>query len=253
MSKQVYFFSTCLVEHLFPKVGMDCVALLELAQFEVVLPEYQSCCGQPAYNSGADLEAKKVAMKTIDLLSKLNIPVIVPSASCADMLASHYPKMFATDKIYKAKAKALAERCHEAISFILPHLPEPLPASKEPTGNSQTHRLHVSCSARRGMDCGAAWQQAATRAKGNIEEPEYAQECCGFGGTFSVKAPEVSSAMADDKVKKLGANGIEQFVSGDCGCLMHLNGYSEKQGFELRGEHLATTLARSYGVSHGSH
>lgn len=250
MSKQVYFFSTCLVEHLFPKVGMDCVALLELAQFEVVLPEYQSCCGQPAYNSGADLEAKKVAKKTIDLLSKLDIPIIVPSASCADMLISYYPKMFASDTIYQEKAKALAERCHEAIRFILPHLPEPLSASKDPSDNSQTQRLHVSCSARRGMDCSAAWQQAATLVNGSAEEPEYAQECCGFGGTFSVKAPEVSSAMADDKVKKLSANNVRRFISGDCGCLMHLNGYSEKQGLNLKGEHLATALARAHGVSY---
>lgn len=251
MSKQVYFFSTCLVEHLFPKVGVDCVALLELAQFEVILPEYQSCCGQPAYNSGADVEAKKVARRTIDLLSNFNIPVIVPSASCADMLISHYPKMFASDKVYQAKSKALAERCHEAISFILPHLPEALSTTENSKHSSQTQRLHISCSARRAINCSAAWHQAATRATDCSEEPEYAQECCGFGGTFSVKAPEVSSAMADDKVKKLGANDVEHFVSGDCGCLMHLNGYCEKQGLELRGEHLATTLARSYGVGYG--
>ncbi|KZZ79720.1 hypothetical protein A3767_10950 [Oleiphilus sp. HI0133] len=248
MSKQVYFFSTCLVEHLFPKVGMDCVALLELAGFEVVLPEYQSCCGQPAYNSGANLEAKNVATKTIDLLSKLDIPVIVPSASCADMLVSHYPRIFASDKTYKKKAQDLAARCHEAIRFVLPHLPElPPPAEESKTPNQ---RLHISCSARRAVDSAAAWQQAATYLSMSAEEPEYAQECCGFGGTFSVKAPEVSSAMADDKVNHLSANGVRQFVSGDCGCLMHLNGYSEKQEIKLKGSHLATALAQSYGVSY---
>lgn len=248
MSKQVYFFSTCLVEHLYPQVGMDCVALLELAQFDVVLPKYQSCCGQPAYNSGADLEAKNVARKTIDLLSARDIPVIVPSASCADMLIDHYPKMFASDSEYCNKAESLSKRCNEAISFVLPYLPA---RTAEPTAclaDNRKQHLHISCSARRGVKCGEAWLDAARRTIISTQEPEYPQECCGFGGTFSVKAPEVSSAMADDKVKNLSASNVSKFVSGDCGCLMHLNGYSEKQGIKLEGEHLATQLARSYGI-----
>lgn len=246
MSQEVYFFSTCLVEHLYPNVGIDCVSLLELADFKVILPKYQSCCGQPAYNSGATLEAKSVARKTIDLLSEREIPVIVPSASCADMLITHYPKIFNADPAYKRKAEALSRRCYEAISFMLPHLPEP----SEDATVSEKHRVHISCSARRGVDCSKAWLDASARSSHCAEEPDYAQECCGFGGTFAVKAPEVSSAMASDKVKSLSKGDITRFVSGDCGCLMHLNGYSEKQGIHLRGEHLATQLARAYGVSY---
>jgi L-lactate dehydrogenase complex protein LldE len=249
MSQRVYLFSTCLVEHLYPQVGMDCVALIELAGFEVVLPKYQSCCGQPAFNSGAKGEAKIVARKTIELLSEFDIPVLVPSASCADMLIRHYPEMFRSDQNYHQKALALAKRCHEAITFLLPHLPAKPASEQSPDADKSEHRLHISCSAQRALKCNTAWLEASRLIKDSAGEPAYGHECCGFGGTFSVKAPEISSAMAQDKIKHLSAGQIDQFVSGDCGCLMHLNGYSEKHGIKLRGEHICNALARTYGVS----
>ena len=249
MNQKVYLFSTCLVEHLYPQVGMDCVALIELAGFEVVLPRYQSCCGQPGFNSGAEAEAKIVAKKTIDLLSELDIPVLIPSASCADMLIQHYPEMFRSDESYHSKSLALAKRCHEAISFLLPHLPKDLPYSKSPKEGKLKHRVHISCSARRAINCRSEWLEASSLIGNCVGEPKYGQECCGFGGTFSVKAPEVSSAMAQDKVQHLSADQVQEFVTGDCGCLMHLNGFSDKQGLKLKGEHLCTELARAYGIS----
>lgn len=249
MNQKVYLFSTCLVEHLYPQVGMDCVALIELAGFEIVLPKYQSCCGQPGFNSGADAEAKIVAKKTIDLLSEHDIPVLIPSASCADMLIRHYPEMFRSDKCYYEKSLALAKRCHEAISFLLPYLPKDPPYSQSTVDENFKHRVHISCSARRAINCDSAWLEASRLIGSCAGEPKYEQECCGFGGTFSVKAPEVSSAMAQDKIQHLRAEQINKFVTGDCGCLMHLNGFSDKQGIKLKGEHLCTELARAYGVS----
>lgn len=243
MTKSVYFFSTCLIEHLFPKVGLDSVALLRHFEFNVVLPDYPTCCAQPAYNSGAMTDARDVARKTIDALSVENLPVIIPSASCADMIQHHYPAIFANDPAYAKKALTLAKRSHELIEFLSPHLAKTTESSEQMMG------LHVSCSARRGTLSKDAWVDAATQLSENASEPMYAPECCGFGGTFSVKAPEISSQMAKDKLCELSKCG-DTFVSGDCGCLMHLNGYSEKHKLPVKGVHLASRLAEHYGISH---
>jgi len=242
LANHVYFFSTCLVEHLFPKVGLDGVALLERFNFDVVLPSYPTCCAQPAYNSGATEQARTVAKNTIDILSEQNLPVIVPSASCADMLQHHYPILFADDPHYSDKAHNLAQRCHELVQFLSPHL------NNISTDQSNALGIHISCSARRGTLSTSSWNQAAQQLSTQVCEPAYAQECCGFGGTFAVKAPEISSKMAHDKLQQLSTCGAH-FVTGDCGCLMHLNTYAEKHGLKIRGEHLISALAEHYGIN----
>ncbi len=256
MKGTVTFFSTCLVEHVYPDAGIDSVALLELCGYQVQLPAYQSCCAQPAYNSGAFNDAVAVAKTTIDLLSDNNNPVIVPSAACADMIINHYPSLLSDNERFKAKALALSDRCFELIGFISDDLPsiekQRFDALRhEPVSPASSKiMLHNSCSARRGTKTSSTWRSSLEKSGINVCEPNYAEECCGFGGTFAVKSPEISSVMADDKCKHLG-DSHNHFSSGDCGCLMHLNGYAEKQGLLIRGEHIATTLARQYGIACG--
>lgn len=242
----VYLFGTCLIDVFYPQAGLDALALLELCGFTVTYPLRQSCCGQPAFNSGFAADARKVAEATIDLFSEQNWPLIVPSASCAGMIKIHYPRLFEPGSRYHHKALALAARTRELISFIRPHLPyqQQLPITAE------TAALHLSCCALREMDCADDWRHCLSQIN-NIEYclPEDSEECCGFGGTFSVKSPDVSIAMTADKSAHLKASGAERIVSGDCGCLMNLEGYLRKQGDTLPVEHLASTLARHFGVS----
>lgn len=246
MSKQVLFFSTCIVEHLYPNIGMDALAVLKHFGYQVQLPEYQSCCGQPAYNSGAKTEALSVARATIDTLANSSVPIVVPSASCADMLIHHYPKLFANTD-YQEKAERLARSTFELISFLssdIQSLPSNTEKGLEPTA------LHISCSARRALNCAEHWQRASEHSSNSTDEPRYAEECCGFGGTFAVKAPEISSVMARDKCEQLMNTGAQSFLTGDCGCMMHLNGYAKKQAYKLQGEHLITRVAKQLGLAY---
>jgi L-lactate dehydrogenase complex protein LldE len=244
--KRVYFFSTCLIEHLYPDVGMDAVALLELCGYRCEVPSQQTCCGQPGYNSGATEASLAVAEHTLNVFSQEPLPIIVPSASCADMIKNHYPKLFRDGSPLHQQAIALASRCFEFIDFVVDKLPKPLPNDA-----SRSAMLHISCSARRGTKTYESWQQALDKAfDAPTIEPIDAFECCGFGGTFSLKSPAISTVMAEDKCQGLMANGNDTFYSGDCGCLMHLNSYAEKQALPIKGKHIITTLAERLGVAH---
>lgn len=237
---KVYFFSTCLIEHIHPQVGLDAIDLLQFCNVEVEVPKYQSCCAQPAYNSGDEMAAKRVARETVKLLCEEDWPVIIPSASCADMLIHHIPKLLSDDKELCNKAHSLSERCVEFVDFIVDHLPS-LPSK------NQAKTLHLSCSSLRGTGSAESWKRALEKAGFSVQLPAYSSECCGFGGTFSVKAPEISSAMGEDKCRNLLETGSNEFYSGDLGCLMHLNGLSEKNGGSLKGWHLASILRAQYG------
>jgi len=138
-------------------------------------------------------------------------------------------------------AKNLSERCFELIQFISPFLPSM-------SDEKESIALHVSCSARRGIKSEESWVTSLQNSGHVVEQPNYQNECCGFGGTFSVKAPEISSVMAEDKCKSLMALS-PTFTSGDCGCLMHLNGYADKNKLVLKGKHIVSILAERYGVS----
>jgi len=242
---RVFFFSTCLVEHIYPDVGMDAVALLELCGYRCEVPPQQTCCGQPGYNSGATEASRAVAEHTLNVFSQEPLPIIVPSASCADMIKNHYPKLFLEGSPRHQQAIDLASRCFEFIDFIADKLP-----TSPPRDEPKNAMLHISCSARRGTKTYERWQQSLEYAFGAPAiEPEDAFECCGFGGTFSLKSPAISTVMAEDKCRGLMANGNETFYSGDCGCLMHLNSYAEKQALPIRGKHIITTLAERLGVA----
>lgn len=242
---RVYFFSTCLIEHIYPDIGFDAMSVLGLCGYDCAVPLQQTCCGQPAYNSGSINDSRAVAEHTLNIFSEEPLPLIVPSASCADMIKNQYPKLFPYGSLQHEQALDLASRCFEFIDFIAKKLPEP----SHELAPKQT-MLHVSCSARRGIKVQKSWQLALERAFSlQSSEPEDEQECCGFGGTFSVKSPDISTVMAKDKCDALMAKGDQTFYSGDSGCLMHLNGFAEKQGMQINGKHIISALAARYGVA----
>ena len=243
----VYFFATCVVDQFFPGAGLDAIQLLELQGIRVHFPEEQTCCGQPAYTSGFPDEARKVAAHQLTLFPE-NWPVVVPSGSCAGMMKHHYPTLFAADPVRKAQAEALSARIYEFTDFLV----NVLGYQPDDKGSDCTVVLHTSCSARREMGVHLTGRQLLGGMKGvKVAQQDHESECCGFGGTFSIKQPEISGAMVEDKVKSLKATGAERVISADCGCLMNILGHAawkDKQAGlskpSLPGEHIASFLLR---------
>ncbi len=233
--KTVYYFGTCLVDMSFPQAGMAGMHLLRRAGVEVVFPQEQSCCGQPAYNSGFLEEAKAVARAQIKAFSRADWPIVVPSGSCAGMMRHHYPEMFANDPEY-FDVRKFSERVFELGDF----LHNALHVQYKDKGKPVKVTWHSSCHAMREMGATAA-AKALIGQLSNVElvEIEREYECCGFGGTFSIKQPEISAAMVADKVEDIRATGASAILSGDCGCLMNIGGAMEHKGVPVTPRHLA--------------
>jgi L-lactate dehydrogenase complex protein LldE len=211
--------------------------LLRHAGMRVRYPQGQTCCGQPAYNAGFRDEARRVARLQLDVLAG-EAPVVVPSASCAGMLREHYPRLFAQTPD-AARAAQLAGRVVELCDL----LDQVLDKALEDRGPPLTVALHHSCSARREMGVApAAARLLARLAQVTVVEPDHAHECCGFGGTFAVKEPAISAAMAADKARAVAATGADLLLSQDAGCLLNLGGTAEKAGLGLRVQHIAEFL-----------
>lgn len=236
----VYLMGTCLVDSFYSDAGMDAIQLLKALGVEVIFPQDQSCCGQPAYNSGYDAEARAVARLQLKAFSA-DIPVVVMMGSCAAQLHKHYPDLFAGEP-EEAEAIALAQRTYEFSEFLISVLGVNAETFKNAELNGQTNKsssgstdsitrvaLHTSCSSRRSMQV-AEQHKALVQALPNVElvEPERVTECCGFGGTFAVKQPDISAAMAHDKALAMAATGADLITSADCGCMMNIGGTLEK-------------------------
>ncbi len=232
-----YFFGTCLIDTIFPQAGIAAIRLLRKYGVEVIFPPAQSCCGQPAYNAGFPDESRAVARKQIRLFPK-PLPIIVPSGSCAGMMKYHYPALFAG----RAEAPAIAafsDRIVEMGEFLHRELDIQL----NDTGPPMTVTWHSSCHALREMDVVEDAKALLAQLENvTIVSLNRENECCGFGGTFSVKQPEISAAMVTDKVDDILQTGAEAVISGDCGCLMNINGAMDKRGLNLPGIHLAQFL-----------
>jgi len=239
----VYLFGTCLVDLFDPDAGISTVALLEREGIRVHFPSRQTCCGQPAYTSGYPDEARKVARLQLGLFPN-DWPIVVPSGSCAGMMHHHYPTLFAGDAEWLPKARAVASRVYELTEFLL-HVCK---TRLEDRGDTAKTVLHTSCSGRREMDTHLSSRALLGQLKGvEVVMQSHESECCGFGGTFAVRHPDISAAMASDKVDALIETGASKLVSADCGCLSNLNGTLEKRGAPLRGEHIATFLWKRTG------
>lgn len=256
---EVYLFATCLVDLFVPQAGLDAVRLLEREGLTVHFPRGQSCCGQPAYSSGNPEQARAVARAQLDLFAQ-PWPIVVPSGSCAGMMRHHWPRLFEDDAVAGPKARALAERVFELSEFLLRVLKVRFPAAATPASGSgsgsvrpETVVLHTSCAARREMGTRVHGVELIDALPGvNRLEHERESECCGFGGTFSLKHPDISGAMVQDKVRSACATGCDTLVSADCGCLLNIGHAARRQALGLKVEHMATFLWRRLGSGDGS-
>lgn len=241
MSKlRVALFVTCLGDQFFPQVGECVVEVLHRVGVEVTFNPAQTCCGQPAFNTGFRDEAREVASRVLDMFDNTDY-VVAPSGSCSSMVRVFYPELFEHDPARLAKAEKLREHFFEFSEFLVKVL------KVEDVGASFPHRVtyHDSCHLLRELHIDEE-PRKLIRAVCGVELVEMQDDklCCGFGGTFSVKFPEVSVPMGEDKVKAAAGTGAEYLVANDSGCLMHLAGIIHRQGLPIKTMHLAELLAK---------
>ncbi|MDX1431399.1 MAG: (Fe-S)-binding protein [Gammaproteobacteria bacterium] len=240
---RVGLFVTCLVDLMRPSVGFAAVKLLEQAGCIVEVPELQTCCGQPAYNSGDFADTEQIARQVIAAFEHCDY-LVAPSGSCVGMIREHYPRLFATDVGLRNRAEALAARSFELTSFLHDVLGiESLNASHR---GSVTY--HDSCSGLRELDVHAQ-PRALLGHVGGLELREMADSnvCCGFGGTFCVKYPKISEHLVSNKVGCIVDTGADALLGGDLGCLLNIAGRLKREGRATRVYHVAEVLA---GMTH---
>jgi L-lactate dehydrogenase complex protein LldE len=233
----VYFYATCLVDLFFPDAGMAGIELLQAAGVRVIFPEGQTCCGQPAFNCGYWEEALAVARGQLALFPR-DLPLILPSGSCAGMIRQHWPELF-HGQPDEAAATALAGRVFELTQFLVDELDLQL----EDLGEPVKVTVHTSCHALREQGVADQPKRLLGQLK-NVEVVELAREreCCGFGGTFAVRQEGLSAAMACDKAADGEATGAALMLSTDGGCLMNIGGTLGKRGSALGTAHIAQFL-----------
>jgi L-lactate dehydrogenase complex protein LldE len=241
---RVALFVTCLVDLYRPAVGFAAIRLLEEAGCEVIVPAAQTCCGQPAFNSGDRRSAQEIARQVIDSFSPYD-HVVAPSGSCGGMMVHHYPSLFSdTDPLYRGKAEALAAKTHELISFLTDV--RGMERVKAKYDGAITY--HDSCAGLRELGVKAQPRRLLGTVEGlsltELAEPEI---CCGFGGTFCVKYPEISTRMVTDKVKDIEATGAGTLLAGDMGCLLNIAGRLRREGSPVHVRHVAEVLADMTG------
>jgi len=231
----VQLFATCLVDSLAPEVGRATVDVLEKAGCRVEYPIDQGCCGQPAFNVGLVEDARKMAAHTLDVLDATEGPVVLPSGSCAVMIARHYEEIFAgTDR--EEQARLVAGRVRELTQYLV----DDLEADTKGACDGCTVAYHHSCHGLREL---GLVHQADRLLQGVARVPlEGAEECCGFGGMFALEMPAVSSAIMDEKLDRVEASGADTLVGGDISCLLHLEGGLRRRGSDIRVKHIAELL-----------
>ena len=235
----VGLFVTCLVDLFRPTVGFAAVRLLERAGCRVVVPQNQTCCGQPAYNSGDRSNAAAIAERVLDAFAGCDY-LVAPSGSCAAMIRLHYPTLFETEPELAMRATELAQRSYELVSFLTDVRGVSVVDAEFPCRAV----YHDACSGLR--ELGIARQPRVLLASvGGLElvELDGAETCCGFGGTFCVKYPAISNRMAADKAAAIAATGAELVLSGDLGCLMNIAGRLTRDGSDVGARQFAEVLA----------
>jgi L-lactate dehydrogenase complex protein LldE len=237
---RVALFVTCLVDQFAPHVGECVVKVLERLGVEVTFSAEQTCCGQPAFNTGYRPEARAVAARMLDVFEGAEY-VVAPSGSCSSMVRIFYPELFADDPLRLRQAEQLRDHFFEFSEFLVKVL------KVEDVGASFPHRVayHDSCHLLRELGIADEPRKLLRAVRGIelVELPDH-RLCCGFGGTFAVKFPEVSVAMGDDKLRVVAESGAEYLVANDAGCLMHLGGLIHRQGLPLQTLHLAELLEK---------
>lgn len=233
-------YVTCLVDLMRPSVGFAALRLLEATGAEVVVPEGQTCCGQPAWSAGNRPLAVALAKKAMAELEAYDA-VVIPSGSCADQIRNVYPQLFADDPHWVGRARALAERTHELTSFLTDVMKSDFVAPD--FAGSVTY--HDACKGLRGLGIKRQPRELLLKVRGlSLKEMPDCEECCGFGGAFSVKFGEVSTQIVDRKCDAIEAAGADAVVGGDLGCLINIEGRLRRRSDETtRVLHIAEVLA----------
>ena len=234
MSNEVYFLGTCIVDLFYPNAGLAGMQILQREGIEVIYPSGQTCCGQPAFNSGYRKETLKVARAQMKCFPK-NIPIIIPSGSCAGMIKHQWPNLFKDEQDLEA-AMSVVERVYEFTEFLVDKLNVKLIDLGEPTKIA----IHTSCSSRNEMKVEDRIEKLISQLSSvEVLEQERKSECCGFGGTFAVKQADISGSMVNDKTSALEATNASCVISQECGCLMNIGGALQKQNSKMKSQHIA--------------
>jgi L-lactate dehydrogenase complex protein LldE len=236
---RVALFVTCLVDLFRPSVGFAAVKLLEAASCEVVVPRAQTCCGQPAHNSGDKADTRAIARQVIDAFDGFDY-VVAPSGSCAGMIREHYPALFEDEPAVAHRAHEVARRTYELVSFLRDiRGMETVDARFDGTVT-----YHDSCSGLRELSI-KDQPRGLLRSVSGLELVELpgAETCCGFGGTFCVKYPDISNRMVDDKAKEIEETGAGTLLAGDMGCLLNMAGKLKRRESTVQVRHIAEVLA----------
>jgi L-lactate dehydrogenase complex protein LldE len=240
MHQPVQLFVTCILDSLYPETALAVVKVLQHAGLQVEFPAGQTCCGQPAFNAGMRAEARRMAIHTLRVFEETSGPVVLPSGSCAAMVRHSYAELFQGDPVWEASARALAERTYELTEFLVDGV------GITDLGARFSGRLayHASCHLLRGLGVRRQPHMLLRKVGGAeiIQLPE-SEECCGFGGLFSIEHPEISAAMLARKIDNFLASGADQIVSCDAGCATHINGGLHRQGLPPCAVHIAEVLA----------
>jgi L-lactate dehydrogenase complex protein LldE len=241
---RVSLFITCLIDQLWPEIGTSTVEVLRRAGCEVVFDERQTCCGQPAFNTGYRNEARGLAQRFIEIFESSDSDAIVsPSGSCTAMV-HHFHELFPDDASWRHRAEAIAARTYEFGSFLVNVL------GVEDVGASFQGRVtwHDACHALRDLKVKAEPRKLISNVRGTeFVEMRDSETCCGFGGTFSVKYPEISVAILDNKIDAIEQSGVRAVVSADASCLMQIGGRLSRKQSKVRAMHLAELLASNEG------
>jgi L-lactate dehydrogenase complex protein LldE len=237
---RVQLLATCLIDRIFPDTGMSVVTLLERLGIEVQVPSGQTCCGQPAFNAGYLDDARAMARHTIDVLTATSEPIVIPSGSCGDMVIHQYEAILKDDPVYLGKAHALHARTYELTKFLVDVL------GVTDVGSVSTEKIayHACCHGLRGLGVKDEPVALLSHVKGATMCPMAESDvCCGFGGLFSVKLPDISSAMLDRKLDRIQESGADTVVVTDVSCGMHMQGGLRRRGSRVQVKHLADVLA----------
>jgi L-lactate dehydrogenase complex protein LldE len=236
---QVGLFVTCLVDLFRPSIGFAAIELLEKAGCEVHVPVTQTCCGQPAYNSGDRADTREIALQVIEAFEGYD-HVVAPSGSCAGMLKKHYRELFADDPAMEKRAAQFSSKVHELVSFL--HDVRGMRAVPGTLAHTVTY--HDSCSGLRELGVKAQPRALLASMPGiSIAEMKGPDICCGFGGTFCVKYPDVSNAIVSEKTAAIKDTGANLLLAGDLGCLMNMAGKLKREGSAIKARHIAEVLA----------
>jgi L-lactate dehydrogenase complex protein LldE len=239
----VGLFVTCLVDLFRPSVAFAAIKLIEAGGGQVAVPRAQTCCGQPAYNSGDRRDAMAIARQVVETFERFDY-VVAPSGSCAGMLRVHYPRLLADDPNFAERAEALAAKSYELTSFLV-HV---LGLTTVDAAYQASVTYHDSCSSLRELHVHDAPRQLLSSVKGlSLVELDEGEVCCGFGGAFSVKYPDISTAILDAKVHDIAGSGASTVLGGDLGCLMHIAGRLVRTRAKVEARHVAEVLAGMTG------